>query len=215
MIALVIMMILGGSEPVDYWMIRPAIVYNDDIDGANEWLGLFDMDGSYMIRPVEVQFTLQDIVVYEGERPAGLIVELPGENYSTPMILLSSSMPVFSTGQVLTVIHDYMHLLPDLSVVISEEELEEIRLFTNEDGLYLSTEQITQHITETFPGKENSETYMGILWAGDLDGDGKLDMLLNDVAHGYCRFSWDLYLSTEASPDQLVGKVATFFDTYY
>jgi hypothetical protein len=43
----------------------------------------------------------------------------------------------------------------------------------------------------------------------------KLDLLLNDVAHGYRRFSWDLYLSTEPSPDQLVGKAATFYDTYY
>jgi len=215
MIVLVIMMILGGSEPVNYWMIRPTIVYNNEIDGANEWLGFFDMACSNMLRSVDVQFTLEDIVVYEGERPAGLKVELPGENYSTPLILISTSIPVFSTGQVLTVVHDYMHLLPNLSVVFSEEELEEVRLFTNRDGLYLSTELITQHITETFPGEENSETYMGILWAGDLDRDGKLDLLLNDVAHGYRRFSWDLYLSTEASSDQLVGKVATFYDTFY
>ena len=215
MIFLVIMMIFGGFEPVDYWMIRPSIVYDDDIDGADEWLGFFDMACSYMLRPVEVLFTLEDIVVYEGERPAGLIVELPDENYVTPLVLLSSSIPVFSSGQVLTVVHEYMHLLPNLSVIFSEEELEEVRLFTNRDGLYLSTEQITQHITETFPGEEGSETYMGILWAGDLDRDGKLDLLLNDVADEYGRFSWGLYLSTEASSDQLVGKVATFHDTYY
>jgi len=215
MIFLVIMMVLGGSAPVDYWMIRPPIVYNDDIDGADEWLGFFDMACSYMLRPVEVQFTLEDIVVYEGERPAGLIVELPGENYATPLVLISSSVPVFSTGQVLTVVYDYMHLLPNHSVVFSERELEEVTLFTNGDGLFLSNDEIEQHVTNTFPGEEQSETYMGILWAGDLDRDGKLDLLLNDVAHGYRRFSWDLYLSTEASPDQLVGKVATFYDTYY
>ena len=78
MIFLVVMMILGGSAPVDYWMIRPTIVYDDHIDGADEWLGLFDMACSWMLRPVEVQFTLEDIVVCEGERPAGLIVDLPG-----------------------------------------------------------------------------------------------------------------------------------------
>ena len=98
-------------------------MYNDDIDGADEWLGLFGMPGSYRLRPVEVQFTQEDRVVYEGDRLAGLIVELPGENYSTPLILISTSIPVFSTGQVLTVVYDYMHLLPNLSVIISEEEL--------------------------------------------------------------------------------------------
>ena len=212
---LVIMMVLGGSAPVDYRMIRPTVVYDEDIGSADEWLGFFEMAGSWMLRPVEVQFTLEDGVFYEGERPAGLIVDLPGENYSTPLVLISSSVPVFSTGQVLTVVHDYMHLLPNLTVVFSERELEEVTLFTNGDGLYLSTDEIEQHITGTYPGEEGSETYMGILWAGDLDRDGKLDFLLNDVAHGYRRFSWDLYLSTEASPDQLVGKVATFYDTYY
>ena len=215
MTVLVIMMILAGSQPVDYWMIRPDIVNNNDILGANEWLGLYDMAGDYRLRPVEVQFTPEDRVVYEGDRLAGLIVGLPGGSYSTPLILVSTSIPVFSTGQVLTVVQDYMHLLPNLSVVFSEDELEEVRLFTDWEGLYLSTEQITQHITETFPGEEGSENYMGILWAGDLDRDGKLDLLLNDVADEYGRFNWDLYLSTEASSDQLVGKVATFHDTYY
>lgn len=215
MIFLVIMMILGGSESVDYWMIRPAVVYDSDIDGADEWLGLFDYSDQYMLRSVEVQFTLEDIVVYEGERPAGLMVELPGENYSTPLVLISASMPVFSTGQVLTVIHDYMHLLVNLSVVFSEEELEEVTLFTSGDGLFLSNDEIEQHITDTFPGEAHSETYMGILWAGDLDGDGKLDFLLNDVPSGYYRYSWDLYLSSEAAPDQFVVKVASFYDVYY
>jgi hypothetical protein len=210
MIVLAAMMILGGSEPVNYWMIKPDIVNNDDIDGASEWLGLFDMACSYRLQPVEVQFTPEDREVCEGYKLRGLTVELPGGSYSSPLILLSSSIPVFSTGNVLTVVPDYMHLFPNLSVVFCEDELEEVRLFTNREGLYLSNEQITQHITETFPGEENSETFMGILWAGDLDRDGKLDLLLNDVADEYGRFTWDLYLSTEASSDQLVRKVATF-----
>ena len=108
-----------------------------------------------------------------------------------------------------------MHLLPNLSVIFNERELEEVRLFTTGDGLFLSNEQIEQFITETSPGEEQSETYIGIVWAGDLDRDGKLDLLLNDVTGEYIRYNWDLYLSTEASPDQLVGKVASFTDFYY
>ena len=213
MIVLVILMTLGVSEPAEYWMIRPGIVNIDDIEGANEWLGLYDMVG-YMLRPVEVQFTPEDRVVCEGDRLAGLVVELPGGNYSNPLILVSTSIPVFSTGNVLTIVPDYMHLFPNLSVVFNEDELEEVRLFTDWDGLYLSSGQITQHVTETYPGEEHSENFMGILWAGDLDRDGKLDLLLNDVRNEYGRFNWDLYLSTEASSDQLVRKVATFHDTY-
>ncbi len=214
MIVFVILITLGGSEPVDYWMIRPGIVNSNDIDGANEWLGLYDMACSYMLRPVDLRFTPEDRAVSEGDRLEGLQVELPGGSYSNPLILLSTSSPVFSTGPVLTVVPDYMHLFPNLSVVFNEEELEEVRLFTDWDGLYLSSGQITQHVTETYPGEEHSENFMGILWAGDLDRDGKLDLLLNDVRNEYGRFNWDLYLSTEASSDQLVRKVATFHDTY-
>jgi hypothetical protein len=51
----------------------------------------------------------------------------------------------------------------------------------------------------------------GLLWAGDLDGDGKLDL--------YMRFNWDngvpisehrLYLSSKSKPGQLVGEVGRF-----
>lgn len=51
-------------------------------------------------------------------------------------------------------------------------------------------------MTLHLPGRGTQRNLSLDLMAGDLDRDGKLDLLLNDVAYGYRRFSWDLYLST-------------------
>lgn len=44
-------------------------------------------------------------------------------------------------------------------------------------------------------------------WAGDLDGDGKLDLLMS-----YANRGWNavLYLSTRAGPDEIVGEAGRF-----
>ena len=47
------------------------------------------------------------------------------------------------------------------------------------------------------------------MWAGDLDGDGKLDLLLNLSTH-YNLDSHRLFLSSMAKKGQLVGEAAVF-----
>ena len=212
---LCLLLLVGVDEsgPGEYRMILPTVVYDESINPEDEWLGLFDYI-TFRLQPVELQLIPEGATIDDTEMSEGLAVELPGETY-LPLILLSSSSAVFSEGPVLSVIDDYMHLLPNLSVVFNERELEEVRLFTTGDGLFLSNEHVEQYITETYPGKEHSETYIGIVWAGDLDRDGKLDLLLNDVRGEHLRYSWDLYLSGEASPEQLVRKVASFSSLYY
>jgi hypothetical protein len=48
-------------------------------------------------------------------------------------------------------------------------------------------------------------------WAGDLDGDGKVDLLFED--RGYNWSSLRLFLSTAAKPGQIVGEVGQFYQT--
>ncbi len=50
-----------------------------------------------------------------------------------------------------------------------------------------------------------------LMWAGDLDGDGKVDFLFED--RGYNWSSLRLFLSTAAKFGQVVGEVAQFYQT--
>ena len=50
-----------------------------------------------------------------------------------------------------------------------------------------------------------------LLWAGDLDGDGHLDLLLDGLVHHYNAYvSLGLFLSSEATSEHLVAQVAEF-----
>ena len=51
------------------------------------------------------------------------------------------------------------------------------------------------------------DQYAELIWAGDLDGDGKLDLFVNHSDH-YSTMGLTLYLSTWAAPGQLVGRAA-------
>ena len=53
------------------------------------------------------------------------------------------------------------------------------------------------------------DPHFDVVWAGDLDGDGKLDLLVN-FSRKYSVHPYRLLLSSKASPGQLVGEAATF-----
>ena len=129
---------------------------------------------------------------------------------------MSSSIPILTPGSLITSIYSHsLHLIRGTSIALNAPGLAETRLFTTDEGLFLCSSAIEQHITATFPGGDGSAEFLGVVWAGDLDRDGKVDLLINDVDSGANRYNWNLYLSTEASTDQLVGWAASFGDVYY
>jgi hypothetical protein len=57
-----------------------------------------------------------------------------------------------------------------------------------------------------------SDSRAELLWAGDIDGDGKLDLLINASDH-YNVEHWRLWLSSYAKPGELVGVAAELVTT--
>ena len=53
------------------------------------------------------------------------------------------------------------------------------------------------------------DPHFDVAWAGDLDGDGKLDLVVN-LSRKYSEHPYRLLLSTKAAPGQLVGDAARF-----
>lgn len=55
----------------------------------------------------------------------------------------------------------------------------------------------------------DAESSLQLIWAGDIDGDGKLDLILNDLEHYNVAVNYKLYLSSKAR--FMVREVASFF----
>lgn len=60
-----------------------------------------------------------------------------------------------------------------------------------------------------FEGHYGGDTSPRVLWAGDLDGDGRADLLIS-LPDDNCGFDNRLYLSSAAGPGLLVGLAARF-----
>jgi hypothetical protein len=53
------------------------------------------------------------------------------------------------------------------------------------------------------------EPHFDVVWAGDLDRDGQLDLIVN-LSRKYSVHPYRLLLSSKAAPNQLVGEAAVF-----
>ena len=74
-------------------------------------------------------------------------------------------------------------------------------------SLELASNGVTQMLYSA--PEDANEPAWEVLWAGDLDGDGKLDLYLQLGDH-YNVAERILFVSTKAAPGQLVGRFAVF-----
>ena len=214
------MMLLAGFPRGDHSDYTFLLSYLDgdanEIEGISEgaWFALFETDSVSELRTVELLLRPDRTIVEDWERPVGTYVETLNES-EKPKFYIWSSKSIFTEGPVSIALDDYEHLSPDTSIVLNATGVQETRLFTTEEGLFLSDNEICQHITETHPGALYSANFISVVWAGDLDRDGNIDLIIDDVDDNYSRYVWNLYLSSEAEPGSIVKMVASFYDVYY
>jgi len=76
--------------------------------------------------------------------------------------------------------------------------------------LYLKTSINGKEVTELLTAKKNfDEQMIKIIFAGDLDGDGKLDLIIDTASH-YNVSSLTLYLSKSAEKNKIIKPVGVF-----
>ena len=217
MIALVCLMLFAGifgEGSIEYLIISDRVIDGDVGDMDDIWFGLFKEGSVYELRMVELELTPGTPPLEDWERPAGTQVKILNEP-EKPLILVSSSEMTFIEGAVPTAFCGYRQLNPDTSIVLDAAGVQETLLFTTEEGLFLSDNVISQCITDTYPGTGYSDIFIGLMWAGDLDRDGNIDLLIDDVDDSYTTYNTVLYLSSEAGPDSIMKLVASFYDVYY
>jgi hypothetical protein len=182
------------------------------------WFGLFrSVKGD---RLLQTKITVEKISTPfdEGEEPGG--VEVTVDRIGDPTFLVKGSN-CFQSGHVTTLLHDNLFLYPaqDLSLSIEKRHYNLMAFgSTNDEGLILkyglrlwdSKLRKYQTIAQIDnPGWETIQNSFNILWAGDLDNDGRLDLFLNLSEH-YAENVYVLFLSSFADEGSLLKKVATF-----
>lgn len=157
--------------------------------------------------------------------------DAPGERVAVPALAteplaLLRGLPLLRTGDVVTVLAEPKDLARDLPLMMFLNSAEAYRLTLDCGPLKgdRARERCTlgfarggqRQALARFEGSrgEAGQRVLGtdaapaLLWAGDVDRDGRLDLLL-DLSDHYDLGATSLLLSTAAGPGEIVGRAVT------
>ncbi|MBX9951258.1 MAG: hypothetical protein K2Y39_18970 [Candidatus Obscuribacterales bacterium] len=187
---------------------------------GSTWMGLFPTKaGQFELRPTKVNIAIvRDEITDDPAGPkTGKKVTAAGK--VAPLFLLDG-VPALKAGKVSTS-KTYQKEHPDigfktkLNVGAKESTLtvsgtKKDSEWRNQYKIVLETEGVKQTVYER---KEVSDSsFPSLLWAGDLDGDGKLDLIM-DMTNNYNVRDVTLFLSTKAKQGKLVEKIVSHVST--
>jgi hypothetical protein len=187
----------------------------DDLRSTKGWLGLFITEdrpggqhGESRIAMARVRF------VKSGEPNGGLKMETTPPNAT----LLVSGVRRVLPGPAITVVQsvELSHEEPEVQIRF-RDRLYTIRLLSREPDycdavISLTSDAVTQNLFDIRippPQWSCDEPHFKIHWAGDLDRDGWLDLLVT-FSEKYSYHPRQLLLSSAARGQDLVGAVARY-----
>ena len=196
------------QESYGYEILATGSFFEGETESQNGelWLGLFTTNQSYELRTVELTVSAEHSLadrLYGNKQKTGKSVSVTGEE-GTLLFLLRSQNNTFVEGAVFPTIVGS----EDLEIGVSIPAGENTEIFTTSDGLFLTDETITQRLSNVYPDSYGEG--VAVVWAGDLDGDNKIDIILDDQPHYAFKHFYRLFLSSEATDDELVKEVAQF-----
>lgn len=204
----------------DYRILLPGCFHGPDVcfPENEHWYGLFREDTISILRPVKLDPNpcFYPITDYKGETSG---VSIGVDNPHQPLFFLTSPQPLDS-GMVPTFSDAFHQMLPGEAVHLGKYYLAALGSITDEgfrpaNDLLISHYQIKLYDRY----KEGSQTlleyertaYDGIpvlMWAGDLNGDKQIDLLL-DIRNHYGVRHYVLYMSSEKLVNRFVRLVAS------
>ena len=188
------------------------------------WLGLFNRGGEFFLEltAVEIEAVFDSIVDEEKGEKTGKKVSVAGD--AQPLFLLKNA-EILKKGKVKTLSYlDDKNEDAYREGVINNQKSRTFKLNNKIYKLFVKTEkEKNEHLDETSKLVLSDGTQEQIIyaqeycddcswefhWAGDLDGDGKLDLYL-DLANHYNVGQKRLFLSSKAGKGELVKEAASF-----
>ena len=183
------------------------------------WLGLYQVGDEYELR----SSTLAVSEFKENVRRMDSRKEVRVDQPREPLFLIRG-LEQLQPGKVTTLVHDWKFLYPGqvdyirsnqfslytLKAVGVAVDVGPSQVGIQEYGLILSgssLKQVAQTLVHWDQFLVNS--FPGVIWAGDLDRDGKVDLFM-DTARHEASVGYALFLSSAAAEEEFVGKVATW-----
>jgi hypothetical protein len=236
---LILLIIFGsfmGSDTSDtrctgIEILHPGTYHSHEVDPAQQgtWFGLVEVSDGLELRQVEVRISkafdgIRDSSKSDSSTWSGRKVSTTKEE---SLVLLIRGLPDLKAGPVKTWFCGRTEVLPELSLRIGQfgrtyrvllsakgdirnpsSQLSGIDNYTLRLNVYKEGEWKSQDLVA---GRYMSpvEDSIALLWAGDLDNDGKPDFLIDTGGH-YNVTEYKLYLSSCAKEGELVSCVACF-----
>jgi hypothetical protein len=194
---------------------------------AGQWLGLFETATGWELRRIDVKIQ-RDLDLMMGDNPddpstwTGWIVSTGSE--IKPLFLVRGLHDA-NLGSVKTLFVGKTMVMPESSLALGQQGF---RLSLGAKGIRsgnrYSLYGLSDYILLLYVGfadgvqsqelisvryADPGEAAIDVLWVGDLDADGKPDLLI-DTGNHYTVMEYSLYLSSCAQNDELVRCVAQF-----
>lgn len=195
------------------------------------WLGLFEDKDNYYLRSskIKIENVYDDLFDYKKNRKTG--INLSVKDKSKPLFLLKNADKI-RAGKVKTLFRglwwDEAYKFEKKTTELengfikkfklgNEEYKLEVKEGVDKKGrrilvLELQNKEITQIVSFVYY-YESFEPVGNLLWVGDLDHDGKLDLYMDFYGYEKGGYSSGLFLSSEAETGKLVKQVAGFTTT--
>lgn len=207
-------------------IIRLETFHSDEIEenyGKKVWFGLFKNKGNYSLSETKVSFKrVNDPVIDETEE------EKTGWEVSAEVkdscLILIEKLPYFIDGNISNV-KIPENIYPEESFKFSYKDVEYTLFATGKKKkeqsdsdwivvsnykLYLKTIVDGKETTELLVAKKSFDDQMiKVIFAGDLDDDNKLDLIIDTASH-YNVSSPTLYLSKPAEKGKAIKPVGVF-----
>lgn len=208
------------SQKLQVQLLEVGEFHGDEVNTTTSsgWLGLFVSKKESALRPTSIRVSrVFDPIVDDGTKKiTGKRVRVP---QSIEPVFLVKNAPKLQPGIIKTILAEQTNLSVGESINLTlENQHYQIRFlptFNDTTPAFgnVKVQLVMEGITQSLSSNLNKdEGGFSILWAGDLDGDGKLDLYVNAAPHDNVE-SKRLLLSSPAGKGQLVREVARFETT--
>ncbi len=204
-LSVIVLFTISAEGPCSCHVLAPGTFHGSEVTAlaGESWLGLFTGEESCELLPVVLRIIpAEDVVLDRNGEQTGKKVYNSG---NVPLLyLLSEDEGVFYPGEIFPLLFQQEDVeIGDVFDLAAEEYLE-----VREEGLYFVKSSQEQRICNSYENLYGEG--LSITWAGDLDGDGLTDIIVNDRGHYAIPMGLKVFLSSFAEGSELVHFVAEF-----